>query len=109
MPQPHVAIIVVNYNGGAFLENLAASLNALTYSNHSLWLVDNASPDGSDGLLPGLFPGAHLIRNQRNLGLAAAINQALARCLEGPIDYALLLNPDTTHDPGFLDHLVAAA
>jgi hypothetical protein len=106
---PAVAIVIVNYNGASFLGELAASLAAAAYPNKRLYLVDNASRDGSGDLLAALFPEATLLRNDRNLGLAPAINQALAVCLPETPDYVLLLNSDTTQEPDFLDRLVAAA
>jgi GT2 family glycosyltransferase len=54
--------------------------------------VDNASSDGSQGMVRTEFPQVHLIENERNLGFGAANNQALA-IMEGR--YALLLNTDT--------------
>jgi GT2 family glycosyltransferase len=109
MAAPAVAIIIVNFNGGAFIDKLAASLAGVTYANRRLHLVDNASSDGSGERLASLFSEAEIILNQRNLGLAPAINQALARCLAEGVDYVLLLNPDTTQAPDFLDRLVDAA
>jgi GT2 family glycosyltransferase len=128
MTQPSVAIVIVNYNGAAFIEELAASLRAVAYENRRLFLVDNASTDGSGERLGTVFPAADIVLNERNLGLAPAINQAVARCLDAstarpealegrrghdqppaPTDYVLLLNPDTTHKPAFLETLVAAA
>ncbi|MPZ48320.1 MAG: glycosyltransferase [Dehalococcoidia bacterium] len=109
MSQPSVAIIVINYNGAAVLEDLAASLAAITYTNHRLCLVDNASPDGSGTRLRTLFPNAEIILNDVNTGYAAAVNQAAGICLTKPTDYVLLLNPDTTLPPGFLDSLVESA
>src|SRR3972149_1583388 len=107
--RPSVAVIVVNYNGGAFIEEFAVSLAAVEYENRRLLLVDNASTDGSRDGLSRLFPGADLALNDRNIGLAAALNQGLARCLDGEPDYVLLLNSDTTHEPDFLARLVERA
>src|SRR3990172_8022194 len=109
MTDPAVAIVVVNYNGGAFIDDFAASLAAVTYADRRLFLVDNASPDGSGQRLRELFPDADIVENERNLGLAPAINQALRRCLDDGTGRVLLLNSDTTHEPDFLDQLVAAA
>jgi GT2 family glycosyltransferase len=109
MTQPSAAIVIVNYNGAAFIDELAASLDDVAYENRRLFLIDNASTDGSGDRLAAVFPNAYIVHNQRNLGLAQAINQAVARCLDGMTDYVLLLNPDTTHEPGFLETLVAAA
>jgi GT2 family glycosyltransferase len=104
-----VTIIVVNYNGAAFLERLAGALRALTYPGFDLLVVDNASPDGSGALLGPLFPGARVILNPRNLGLDAAINQALGECLPARPKYVLLLNPDSEPAPDMLDRLVEVA
>jgi GT2 family glycosyltransferase len=109
MSQPHVAIVVVNFNGAAFIEELASSLSRVGYENRRLFLVDNASTDGSRERLTSLFPDADIVLNERNLGLAPAINQALAHCLDGATDYVLLLNSDTAHEPDFLDQLIAGA
>jgi GT2 family glycosyltransferase len=106
---PSVSIVIVNYNGAAFIDELASSLNSVTYPNRRIFLVDNASSDGSQHRLAELFPGADVVLNQRNLGLAPALNQAFARCLDGSSDYVLLLNPDTTHEPDFLDRLLEVA
>jgi GT2 family glycosyltransferase len=109
MTTPHVAIVAVNYNGGAFIDEFAASLGRVSYPERRLFLVDNASQDGSRQQLRGLFAEACLIENERNLGLAPALNQALQRCLDGRSNYVLLLNTDTTHEPDFLERLVDAA
>lgn len=106
---PRVAIVIVNYNGAAFLDELAASLERVEYGNRRLVLIDNASTDGSGARLAPLFPGADVRLNTRNLGLAPALNQALDICLDGTTDYVLLLNPDTTHEPDFLTRLVETA
>ena len=106
---PPVAVVLVNYNGASFLQELADSLAALAYADLRLFVIDNASSDGSAAMLPTLFPGADLQLNQRNLGLAPALNQALARCLDGASRYVLFLNPDTTQEPDLLDRLVDAA
>jgi GT2 family glycosyltransferase len=108
-PPPRVAIIIVNYNGAGFMEELAASLGQLNYPNRKLYLVDNASKDGSEHLLAKLFPEADLQYNERNLGLAPALNQALARCLDDKNRFVLFLNPDTALEPDLLDRLVETA
>lgn len=118
MATPSVAIVVVNYNGGAFIDEFAASLARVTYPEQRLFIIDNGSTDGSRQRLRDLFspPGsgtagtnACIVENERNLGLAAALNQALQYCLDGRTNYVLLLNSDTTHTPEFIDKLVAAA
>ncbi|MBI4499395.1 MAG: glycosyltransferase family 2 protein [Chloroflexi bacterium] len=57
-----------------------------------VWVVDNASGDGTAAYVREAFPWVHLIANPENRGFAAANNQALAQ-VRGR--YFLLLNPDT--------------
>lgn len=57
-----------------------------------LFVVDNASTDGSADMVQTEFPDVHLIRNADNRGFAAANNQAFARASGRHI---LLLNSDT--------------
>jgi GT2 family glycosyltransferase len=109
MTTPTVAVVRVNYNGAAFIDEFAASLARVNYSQRRLFIVDNASTDGSRDKLAQLFPDACIVENERNIGLAPALNQALQRCLDGRTNYVLLLNTDTTHTPEFLDKMVAIA
>jgi GT2 family glycosyltransferase len=109
MATPTVAIVLVNYNGAAFIDEFAASLSRVAYPQRRLFIIDNASTDGSQAKLGQLFPDACIVENRKNLGLAPALNQALQRCLDGQTNYVLLLNTDTTHERDFLDKLVAQA
>jgi len=68
-----------------------------------IWVVDNASSDGSSSMVRDRFPQVHLIENTKNVGFARANNQALQVC-NGK--YILLLNPDTLVVAGTLQTLV---
>jgi hypothetical protein len=68
-----------------------------------VWIVDNASTDGSPQMVRERFPWVHLIENHENVGFAAANNQAI-RLSQGR--YILLLNSDTEVQPGALPALV---
>ena len=67
--------------------------------SHEVFLVDNASTDGSVDAIRREFPNVRIIANQENRGFARANNQAL-RLTSG--DDILLLNPDTEIQPGAL-------
>ena len=67
-------------------------------------VVDNASSDGSAGMVGSEFPQVSLIANAANRGFAAANNQGL-RCAKGR--YLLLLNPDTLILDRAIDKAVA--
>ena len=66
-------------------------------------VVDNASDDGSAAMVAANFPQVHLLVNGRNLGFAAANNQAIAQA-RGRVLF--LLNPDAYLRPGALQSLV---
>ena len=53
-----------------------------------IWVVDNASTDGSPQLVRDEFPGVRLIASPQNLGFAAA--NALTRCLYDRAGFAAL-------------------
>ena len=66
-------------------------------------VVDNSSSDGSAQMIKDGFPHVKLIENRRNLGFAAANNQAIKQV---KAKYTLLLNPDTIVLPGTIKGMV---
>ncbi|MGD0765407.1 MAG: glycosyltransferase family 2 protein [Dehalococcoidia bacterium] len=106
---PSVGIVVVNYNGAAFIGDFARSLLRVDYPNFRLVIVDNSSRDGSDEQLRALFPEAILLRQSGNLGTAGGNNAGIRHCLDAGLDYVLILNNDTVLTDAFLTTLVAAA
>lgn len=106
---PHVAILTVTTNAAAHLPAYLDALAKATYPERSLWVADNASPDGSAELVEQAFPAAHVIRNDRNLGFTGACNRAIAQILESGAGYVLFLNDDTEVTPGFIEPLLALA
>ncbi|MFA6468661.1 MAG: glycosyltransferase [Bacteroidota bacterium] len=88
-----ISVVIVNYNVREFLNNALISLfKALEGYSSEVFVVDNASDDGSVELIQKNFPRVKLIANSANAGFAKANNQALALASG---KYLLLLNPDT--------------
>jgi GT2 family glycosyltransferase len=88
-----ISVIIVNYNVREFLNNALTSLQkSLEGFSSEIYVVDNASDDGSVEAVAKNFPNVHLIANKTNLGFAKANNQALSQA-KGK--YLLLINPDT--------------
>lgn len=103
-----IAVIVVNWNAREDLRACLHSLSVDAYSpvSHSVWVVDNASTDGSAAIVQSEFPNVHLIVNDENLGFSKANNQAIARSENR---YVFLLNSDAAIHPGALEALAAYA
>lgn len=103
--EPLVSIIVLNYNGERWLSSCLESVQAQTYQRIETIVVDNASSDGSVGLVATRFPGARLLRLSTNLGYTGANNRA-ASIATGEL--LLFLNNDTRVDSNAVAELVAA-
>lgn len=97
-----LSVVIVNYNSGEFLIRCLRSLSTRGGSSFrrmglkdiglEIWVVDNASGDGSLKSAKKEFPHLKYIENQENLGFGAANNQALRQIKN---EYILTLNPDT--------------
>jgi GT2 family glycosyltransferase len=104
---PAVRLVVLNYNGGEIVVRCLEALHELEWPVDRLEVVvvDNASTDGSAGVIEERFPGIRLIHNAANTGFPA--NNLALRDLDG-VDYVGLVNPDSFVEPGWLAPLVAA-
>jgi GT2 family glycosyltransferase len=88
-----LSIVIVNYNVKDLLEQCLNSVKkAIAGISAEVFIVDNASTDGSLEFLLPEFPDFVFIKNDFNQGFAKANNQAL-RLVKGR--YVLFLNPDT--------------
>lgn len=92
-----LSVVIVSYNTAELLCDCLSSVLKSEGVSIEVFVVDNASSDGSAGIVRERFPGVRLIANTENRGFGAANNQALPECSGR---YIVLLNPDTTVSPG---------
>lgn len=108
--KPAIAIVIVSWNVCELLHRcLESILNDLadTGLKARVWVVDNASQDGSVAMLQTHFPQVRLIASPQNLGFAGGNNLALRQiAAEGAPRYVWLLNPDTKVRPGATRRLI---
>lgn len=97
-------VSIVNWNTrdalGRCLRSLEPELAGL---DAEVVVVDNASTDGSAGMVRREFPDVRLIARDHNAGFAAANNQAMA---DTDADFVLILNPDIEVESGAVRALV---
>jgi N-acetylglucosaminyl-diphospho-decaprenol L-rhamnosyltransferase len=101
-PRLSLAVVVVSYNVRDLLRScLAGTYTCLLRSpeiDATVWVLDNASADGSAALVASEFPQARLISSPDNLGFAGGNNLVLRQLGFGTgsvqPDLVLLLNPD---------------
>ena len=86
-----ISVLIVSYEAREVLPRCLASVADLADSGHEVWVVDNASTDGSADLVRSEFSFCRVLEMEKNVGFGAANNRA-ARRARG--DAFLLLNPD---------------
>ena len=62
-----VEIIVLNYNGRQFLDACLAAVEAQSYRDFSLTLIDNGSTDGSLEWLRRKYPALSVVARGKNV------------------------------------------
>jgi hypothetical protein len=98
-----LSIIIVNWNTRDILLNCLTSVYDTIDADFEVWLVDNASTDGSVKAVRENFSSVNIIENTINLGFAAANNLAIKKA-KGR--YILLLNSDTVLHAGAVSGLL---
>lgn len=100
---PQVAVIVVTYRSEAEITTCLASIRAAAREvSLETVVVDNASDDGTVGVVRSSYPEVTVWTNSRNRGFASACNTGI-ELTSAP--FVLLLNPDAGLKPGTLDTL----
>ena len=102
---PVISIIIPSYNTRELLSRCLASIyRAPSERTCEVFVVDDASSDGSPEMVRERFPQVRLIVNRENRGYAYSNNFAIAKS-RGRFVY--LLNSDTEVSSGALDYLAS--
>jgi len=102
-----VAIVVLNYNTEVLLSKYLPSILATNYDNKEIWVVDNASTDGSLALLhENYLDQIKVLQTPKNLGYAGGYNWALSQI---NAKYYVLINSDVRVTKDWLQPLVKMA
>lgn len=96
-----VDIIVINWNGLAYLPTCIAALRSLS-TDVRITIVDNASTDGSLAYLRSEHTDLNVISLSLNRGYAAGANVGLQAT---SADYVMIMNPDVHFAPDHIDIL----
>jgi O-antigen biosynthesis protein len=107
------SVIIVNFNVKDFLAQALRTIRkSIDYAAQNrpgfeseIFVVDNASDDGSVEMLRSQFPDVTTIVNEKNLGFASANNRALAQSRG---EFILLINPDTVVQEDTVDVMISA-
>jgi N-acetylglucosaminyl-diphospho-decaprenol L-rhamnosyltransferase len=102
-----LSIIIVNWNTRDLVAKCLDSIYAYPPNcNFDIWVVDNASSDGSAQTVRERFSNVRLIENRENLGFARANNQVIRESVGA---HLLFINSDTVIQSDALSRLFAFA
>lgn len=102
-PEPAVAVAVVSWNTCDLLRACLRSLADEPLAD--VWVVDNASTDGSVAMVRSEFPTVRLVASETNLGFGRAVNEVAAR---SALPWIAPANADIEVRPGALRALLDA-
>lgn len=103
MQKDLVSVIIVNWNGLAYLKVCLSALSRQTYKKIEVIFVDNNSKDGSVEYVKKVFPKVKIILNKDNFGFAEGNNVGY-KYAKG--EYILFLNNDTKIMPDAINEFV---
>ena len=103
MPNPKIAVVILNWNGKEMMRRFLPSVVNYSKGAAEVIVADNGSTDGSLEMLAAEFPTVRRLPLSKNYGFAQGYNEAL-RGLEA--DYYLLLNSDVEVTPDWLAPLL---
>jgi GT2 family glycosyltransferase len=97
------AVAILNWNGKNFLESFIPGIVEHSSALAEIWVIDNASTDGSIEWLHNNYSQVKTVVNQRNGGYAKGYNDGLKKI---DADIFILLNSDVEVTHGWLNPLV---
>jgi GT2 family glycosyltransferase len=100
---PNVAIVILNWNGRAYLERFLPSVLASTWPGMQAVIIDNASTDNSVEYLQQNFPCVNIVQLPQNFGYSKGYNEGLKQV---KADYYVLLNSDVEVQPGWIEPII---
>jgi GT2 family glycosyltransferase len=106
VPTPAVTVAIVSWNTRGLLARALDSLRPEVDAGRAqVWVVDNASTDGSPDLVRERYPWVHLVASEENLGFGRAINLVAQQTSS---EWLATANADIALHPGALEAMLAA-
>ncbi len=104
-----VVVVVLSWNKAQTVIECLDRVKTLVGADLHIVVVDNASSDDSVVSVQSAHPDVAVLQNAVNRGFAGGVNAGLAEAARRGVDYAWLLNDDTSFEPTVLGPLLAHA
>jgi GT2 family glycosyltransferase len=94
-----VAVAILNWNGEKFLRQFLPGVWLHSKEEAEVYVIDNASTDGSIDFIKNSFPEVKIITLDKNFGFAGGYNRGLTSIQN---EYFVLLNSDVEVTPNWI-------
>lgn len=110
---PTIAVVIVTFNRRNLLEKCLLAISRQSSLPHNVFIVDNASTDGTaawlEDWLPASLPSAQLISLSDNVGGAGGFAKGLQVAVAQGADWIWMMDDDAEPHPRALDELMKVA
>ena len=105
-----IVAIIVTYNRKELLKESILSLLQQTYQSFSIYIVDNASTDGTYDYINDMLNDNRLyyFNTGKNLGGAGGFSFGIKEAVQNGFSYLWIMDDDTLPTPTSLEELIAA-
>lgn len=109
----NIATVVVSFNRKVLLKKCLQGLGRQTLAPNQIWVVDNASTDGTrewlSSWLPDNLPTAKLVMLENNLGGAGGFKTGMQAALNRDAEWIWMMDDDAEPHPDALEQLMRVA
>jgi hypothetical protein len=104
-----VGLVTVTYNSGDVLSQFLDCVWKQSHESLLLYVVDNASSDSTLSILDNSHDSRlHVIKNDKNFGVAKANNQAIKKAISDGCNQLLIINNDVEFEVKLIEKLLNA-
>ncbi len=105
-----IAVVVVTYNRLKYLKECIAAIRNQSYRNFNLYIIDNASTDGTEEYIKNLIDSRiHYHNTGANLGGAGGFSCGIKKASEEENDYCWVMDDDAVPEINALEELIKSA
>jgi len=104
-----VGLVTITYNSGDVLPQFLDCVWKQSHENLLLYVVDNASSDSTLSILDNSPDSRlHVIKNDKNFGVAKANNQGIKKAISNGCNQLLIINNDVEFEVTLIEKLLNA-